>query len=383
MRARVRSVLLFAALGCGHEALPSPAAPEPAPPPARTALLGPSPNAPPPPLPAPPPAAEFPPPKPTTIPLSSGTDSPADRALSAGDAAFEGGNLDLASKEYEGARAQSRDAIGARVGLLRVRLGRIGLPLDYASGKGNAEVLAVVRELRKIALASPTFGPAQVELGRALLLAGDAEGALATLRKGVTLLGEQAEAHSVLGVALLATGHRDEALVELGRATSLDTGSAARHGNLGTALFMNGRVAEAVKEYEMQARLDDGDPRAHSDLGTALMASDDPVRATAELRRAIALDPGRATFHSNLGYALQSQGMRTEAIAEYHEALRIDPKLGSAWINLATILARDPRTRGEARSALQTAKKIDPTDPRVKVNLEELDSLEKGAAAAP
>jgi Flp pilus assembly protein TadD len=101
-----------------------------------------------------------------------------------------------------------------------------------------------------------------------------------------------------------------------------------------------------------------------------------------ELRRAIALDPGRATFHSNLGYALQMQGMRNDAISEYQEALRLDGKLGSAWINLATLLARDPHTRADARAALETAKKIDPTDPRVKANLDELDALEKGTVPA-
>jgi len=289
----------------------------------------------------------------------------------------------VAGKQYESARTAAPGKVAASVGLARVRIARTGLPLDFASGKGNAEVAAAVRDLRKAAQSAPTFGPALVELGRALLLAGDAEGALGTLKKGVLLLSEQAEAHSVLGVALLATGHREEALVELARATSLDGGSAARHGNLGTALFMNGRVAEAVKEYDLEVRLAGDDPRAHSDLGTALLASDDAPRATAELRRAIQLDPSRATFHSNLGYALQSQGMRTEAIAEYREALRLDAQLGSAWINLATILARDPRTRGEARAALEAAKKVDPTDPRVKANLEELDSLDKGGALPP
>jgi cytochrome c-type biogenesis protein CcmH/NrfG len=69
--------------------------------------------------------------------------------------------------------------------------------------------------------------------------------------------------------------------------------------------------------------------------------------------------------------------MRTEAVAEYKEALRLDPQLGSAWINLATLLARDPATRPDARAALEAAKKIDPTDPRVKANLDELDALEK------
>jgi cytochrome c-type biogenesis protein CcmH/NrfG len=69
------------------------------------------------------------------------------------------------------------------------------------------------------------------------------------------------------------------------------------------------------------------------------------------------------------------------AIAEYREALRLDPKLASAWINLATVLARDPKTRAEARAALEKARALSPDDPRVKANLEELDGLEKGKAA--
>jgi cytochrome c-type biogenesis protein CcmH/NrfG len=71
------------------------------------------------------------------------------------------------------------------------------------------------------------------------------------------------------------------------------------------------------------------------------------------------------------------------AIAGYREAIRLEPKLASAWINLATALSRDPKTRGEARKALETAQKIDPSDPRVKANLEELDALEKADKKRP
>jgi Flp pilus assembly protein TadD len=142
-------------------------------------------------------------------------------------------------------------------------------------------------------------------------------------------------------------------------------------------------VADAIKEYEVEVRLAPDDARAHSDLGTALLAQSDFTRAIPELRRAIQLDPKRATFHSNLGYALQLSGKISEATTEYREAIKIDPKLASAWINLATALARDPRTRGEARQALKTAANLDPSDPRVKANLEELDALERGTPQKP
>jgi Flp pilus assembly protein TadD len=141
---------------------------------------------------------------------------------------------------------------------------------------------------------------------------------------------------------------------------------------------MRGRVKDALKEYEAQVRLDANDPRAHSDLGTALLADNQLTRAVPELERAIALDPKRATFHSNLGYALQVEGKLNDAIAEYRQALKLDDKLASAWINLATVLARDPKSRAEARTSLERARAIDPSDPRVKANLQELDALEHG-----
>ena len=63
-------------------------------------------------------------------------------------------------------------------------------------------------------------------------------------------------------------------------------------------------------------------------------------------------------------------------MSEYRAALVLDDKLVSAWLNLATALAQtgDP---AEARKALQTAEKLDPSDPRVRANLEELRDLEK------
>jgi Flp pilus assembly protein TadD len=332
---------------------------------------------------APPSTASLPPSKPTTIALSSGGDTAVDKELVQGDAAFESGAIDGAKRHYETARVAGPKRAGPLVGLARVRIAKVGVPMDFAIAKGNKEIESAVADLKAAVKREVDFGPAYVELGRAELLLGDADAALVALRRGVNLIGGEAEAHAALGVALLATGHGEEALSELGKAVKLDPGSAARHGNYGTALFMRGRVKEAVAEYEIEVGLADGDARAHSDLGTALLAQNDGARAVAELRRAIAIDPGRATFHSNLGYALQLMGQIDQAVAEYNLALKLDDKLVSAWINLATALAKNPATRKDARAALERAKKIDPSDPRVKPNLDELDDLERDGGKAP
>ncbi len=322
----------------------------------------------------------LPPAKPTTIRLASPTGDAVDQELDKGDAAFEKNALDEARTHYDAAKKLGSKRAGPVVGIARVRIAKSNAPLDYGASKGNAEVTAAARELKGALALEKDYGPAHAELGRALLMLGDADGALVSLRRAAELLPNDAEAQSALGVALLATGHKDDALASLQRSTTLDMGSAPRHGNLGTVMLLLGRVNDAVHEFELQARLADGDARAHSDLGTALLAANQIPRAVTELERAVHLDGTRASYVTNLGYAYQLTGRRADAIAKYREALRIDDKFASAWIDLATALAQDPKTRPEARAALLTAQKIDPTDPRVKANLEELDALEKATA---
>jgi Flp pilus assembly protein TadD len=107
-----------------------------------------------------------------------------------------------------------------------------------------------------------------------------------------------------------------------------------------------------------------------------LLADNQLARAVAVLKRAVSLDPNRATLHSNLGYALQQARDMNGAVAEFREAIRLDEKLVSAWINLATALVQQG-DRVEGKKALERAQKIDPTDPRVRANMEELRDLEK------
>lgn len=386
MKTRVLAVAVLVAtsVACGPE---EPAKAPTAPPPSQD--VPPAPTAPPPvhiaePQPTPPKAeTPLPPPKPTTIPLGKTGDEKLDAALAPGDKAFEDGDYPRAIAAYDAAKPLAGKKAAALVGSARARVAKASPTLDFAAAPKNQDVLAGIRDLKRAAELEAGFGPAQVELGRALLVAGEGAQAEAALRKGVRLMPDEAEAHSALGVALLAIGKVEEAVTELTKARDLDPGSAARRGNLGTVLFMRGRVAEAIKEYEVEVRLSPDDARAHSDLGTALLAQSDFTRAVPELKRAIALDGKRATFRSNLGYALQLQGKLAEAIGEYREAIKLDAKLASAWINLATALSRDPKTRGEARQALKTAEKLDPSDPRVKANLEELDALEKGSPSKP
>src|SRR6185295_17919861 len=110
------------------------------------------------------------------------------------------------------------------------------------------------------------------------------------------------------------------------------------------------------------------------------LAENDPKRAIGYLEQAVARDPQRATYRSNLGYAHHLKGDLAKATALYREALKLDDKLGSAWINLGNALAQGGQLK-DARDAYLKAQALDPTDPRVKAVLAELDAMEKGAAS--
>lgn len=324
------------------------------------------------------PDAPLPPPKPATIPLSKGPTDKIDAQLKAGDEAFEKNDYAAAETKYKEAAGIAPKHPGPIVGLARVRIGKTGLDLEWLSAKGNKEVDAAIKDLKRATQLEDTYGPAFAELGRALLMVGDGDAAVASLVKATQLLPNDPETHSALAVAQLATGHKADALAPIARATDLDMGNPTRHRDYGTVLLMLGKSQDAVKEYRLAVKISPDDPRARSDLGLALLGANDVTNALKELERAIALDPKRATFHSNYGYALQIKGDVQQAIAEYRAAIKLDDKLASAWINLATALAKSPSTRKEARAALEKAKALDPSDPRVKANLNELDALEKG-----
>jgi Flp pilus assembly protein TadD len=101
-----------------------------------------------------------------------------------------------------------------------------------------------------------------------------------------------------------------------------------------------------------------------------------------ELDRAVTLAPERATYVSNLSYAYFLTGQLDLAIATATKASKLDPKLGSAWINLGTALAK----KGDfsaAERAYQRALSLDPSDPRAKANLAELAELKRAAPKPP
>lgn len=318
-----------------------------------------------------------PPRKPGTVPggLARGNGDPADKALLAGDKALLADKLDDAQRHFRKAKQLSPGDPAPLIGLVRVDLAKSGIVTDYAAAPGDRRIQALLPRVDRVLKKNADYGPALVERGRLLLILGQAAAALKSLQSGVKEVPGDPEAHSALGVALLATGKTEPALERFRRAVDLDPDNADRLTNLGTAYMLRGKVKLAIKAYQRAVQLAPKDPRAQGDLGTAYLANNQAGPAMRHLKEAVKLD-ARATFLSNLGYAYQLSGDLRLAIQTYREALQKDKKLGSAWINLGTALAKQGKL-DEAEDAFKEALRLDPTDPRAKANLAELEDLRK------
>ena len=276
--------------------------------------------------------------------------------------------------------AAAPGGVPSTVGLARVRLARVDAAVDYAAARGNAEIAAAAADLERAIRVAPTFGPAFVELGRA----GSCSATLAPPstrsagRRSSCRTSRRPTRSSAWRCWPPATPRRRS------RSSHAPWSSirAARHGTGTWGLRSSWPVARG------------GDRRVRDACTAQRRRRPGPLRS----RDRAARDPGsragavrapacRAARRRAGERALESRlcapagGRLDSAVAEYREALRLDPKLVSGWMNLATALARDPRTRAEARSALERARALSPDDPRVKANLEELDELEHRSPA--
>jgi len=262
-------------------------------------------------------------------------------------------------------------------------------------GAVEAKDVQTLRELANGADVSRMRTRTLAYLGNSLRLAGDAEAAVAFLRKaqrqypgdfsinsnlaiclGVlkpppldeviafrrVALGvrpQSAWAHSALGVALRNNDRLDEAIVEHREAIRLRPGYYYAHNNLGVALMEQGKLDEAIASYRKAIEIDSKQALAHSNLGRALHEQKKLVEAIAAYRKAIEIDPLYAFAHNILGLTLHAQKKLEEAIAAYRKAIELNPRYATAYNNLGLTLHAQKKLV-EAIAAYRKAIELNP-----------------------
>jgi len=185
-----------------------------------------------------------------------------------------------------------------------------------------------IRWLQAALAANPQYFPAYVNLGNALLDAGQLEESIACHRKTLEIVPDRMKAQvwTNFGVVFETQGKLDEAIACDQKALEFDPGYADAHINLGLLLGKQGKDDEAIARW----------------------------------RKALELVPDHAKVHCNVAEALWKVGRLDEALVSYREVVELDPKWGVAWKRLAELLQLLGRNE-EAIEPFRKSIEVEPT----------------------
>ncbi|MEI9983589.1 MAG: tetratricopeptide repeat protein [Aliidongia sp.] len=123
---------------------------------------------------------------------------------------------------------------------------------------------------------------------------------------------------------------------------------------------------------------DDSVPAYHNDLGEALRVAGRLDEAAESYRAALALEPGNVAALNNLGIVEQTQGRRAAAIVLYRRAIALARDFAPAHLNLGVALLEGDDLPA-AETALETARRLDPSSRQAMLNLANLRQMQESA----
>jgi Flp pilus assembly protein TadD len=183
--------------------------------------------------------------------------------------------------------------------------------------------------------------------GRALLLTGRVNEAIAELSLAVSLDPRLSEANNLLGLAYDRKGLGERAKESYEKAVSIEE-DAQTLNNLGFSLYQNGNYRAAVDRLKRAAKLAPGDQRILNNLALAqsrLGKYDDAFKSFARAG-------GELAGRMNVATMLERAGRDEEAIKHYEAALRLRPKSSIALRRVSELYQRAGRV-AEAQVARQ------------------------------
>jgi tetratricopeptide (TPR) repeat protein len=171
--------------------------------------------------------------------------------------------------------------------------------------------------------------------GRALLLTGRVNEAIAELSLAVSLDPRLSEANNLLGLAYDRKGMGERAKESYEKAVSIEE-DAQTLNNLGFSLYQNGHYRAAIDRLKRAARLAPGDQRILNNLALAqsrLGKYDDAFKSFARAG-------GEVAGRMNVATMLERAGRDEDAIKHYEAALRLQPKSSIALRRVAELYQR-------------------------------------------
>lgn len=171
-----------------------------------------------------------------------------------------------------------------------------------------------------------------------------------------------------LGEALRLLGDADGAADCFEAVIALKPDHAGAHVNLGIVRQQQGRLAEALALYERAVGLKPAMPEAWTDLGALLLQLRRLDEAEKALGTAFRLAPTDVATQLNLGNLRLEQGRLDEAMALYQTVLNAEPNHAAAMLNLGRALKELGRPADALRHYRQ-AEALAPDNATIRWNL--------------
>ncbi len=197
-----------------------------------------------------------------------------------------------------------------------------------------------------------TFSPESYELhhdlGLALKLKDDIQGAIPELKYAAELNPNSPDPPFTLGILYMQIGNFGDAVTNLRAALALRPNNGDAWAVLGSVYKQQNRLDEASEALRKAVELMPNQPGPRMTLAAVLAQQGHPAEAS-ELRKDAAaltqkaVNRQRATFETNTGDALLKKGAITDAIAAYREAIASDPTYSEAHRQLGEALRKEGR----------------------------------------
>ena len=178
--------------------------------------------------------------------------------------------------------------------------------------------------------------------------------------------------HGFLGQSLLQVRQFAAAEKVLKNGVRLHPQSSVLHYTLGLVYLNQAKNVEAIQELEKAVSIKPDYDVAFLNLGIAYRENKQLSLSLTALQKSIDILPGNLKSHLNQAFTLELAGDEPRAIEAYRECLKLDPQSAEVLFLLGKILARNEKTRPEARQLLQQA--ID-REPRLEEARQLLESL--------
>lgn len=192
----------------------------------------------------------------------------------------------------------------------------------YLAENRFADAIEPLREASRLA---PWWAKHHYNLGFALQMAGDPQGALGQYQAALVIRPKQVDTLTNLGTLLADRGDLPGATADHQRAVEIDPADATAGVSLGLDLLAAGKLDEAAAEFKRVAGLHPTLAAPHESLAQIFLMQKQYAAAADEATVATRLNPDSADAFADLARAQMALGHLDPAIAAYNRAVTLDP----------------------------------------------------------